>query len=256
MAESSRAIERARGERAIFRLFARAARLPLRNGSVQSRPEPEPDIRCTVGGAPVAFELGEVVYSRFAETTFQRQPLRRRFAEGYAKLATPIRSQLEQRLGGPPAVSVWFPDGTSPGKWQRAIPGILMVLSQRAGEVVDGQSLPVWKIPELKGVVLEMEVRRGTGQRASLHAVELTEVRDQTLDLLKKKFGRTYRTSAPVELVAYYFSQPPPRRDGWVEEVTSFITQHLGDSPFRRVWLFSHFSGGSIPLVFPPSSTP
>jgi len=249
MAEGSRAADRARGERAIFRLFVRAARLPVRKGSIRSRPEPEPDIRCTVGGKPVSFELGEVVHEPFAETTFQRQPLRRRFAEEYAKLPTPIRSQLEQRLGGPPAVSVWFPDGTSPGRWQRTIPAILVVLSQCADAVVHGQRLPVWKIPELKGVVLEMEIRRG--QRASLHAVELTEVRDQTLDLLKKKFGRTYETSAPVELVAYYISQPPPRRDGWVEEVTSFITQHLGDSPFRRVWLFNHFSGGSIPLVFP-----
>jgi len=224
--------------------------LPVKKKSIRSRPEPAPDIRCTVGCDPVAFELGEVVYARFAETTFQRQPLRRRFAEEYAKLAAPIRSQLEQRLGGPPTVSVWFPDGTSPGRWQRAIPAILAILSQCADEVVHGQSLPVWKIPELKDVVLEMEVRRG--QRASLHAVELTEVRDQTLELLKKKFGRTYQTSAPVELVAYYISQPPPRRNGWIEEVTSFITQHLGDSPFRRVWLFNHFSGGSIPLVVPP----
>lgn len=250
MAEGSRAAERARGEQAIFRIFAKAAGLPIRQESIQSRPTPEPDILCTVGGAPVAFELGQVVYARFAETTLQRQPLRQRFAEEYAKLSASIRSRLERRLGGPPTVSVWFKDGTSPGRWQRAIPAILAVLSRCADEIVDGQSLPVWKIPELKGVVLEMEVRRG--QRASLHAVELTEVRDQTLELLKKKFGRTYQTSAPIELVAYYISQPPPRRSGWVEEVTSFITQHFGESPFRRVWLFNHLSGGSIPLVVPP----
>ena len=250
MAEGNRAAERARSERAIFRLFAEASGLPIRRKSVRSRPAPEPDIRCTVWGAPVAFELGEVVYARFAETTLQRQPLRQRFARDYEKLEPPIRSQIEQRLGGPPSVSVWFPDGTSPFKWQRAIPAILAVLSQRAGEVVHGQSLPVWKIPELKGVVLEIEVRRGTAQRASLHVVGLTEVDDQTLDLLRKKFGRPYRTSAPIELVAHYISQPPPRRNGWVEEVTSFITQHLGDSPFRRVWLFDHFSR-SVPLVWP-----
>jgi hypothetical protein len=250
MAEGCRAVERARGEQAIFWVFAKVAGLPIRKKSIQSRPTPEPDILCTVDGDPVAFELGEVVYAQFAETTFQRQPLRQRFREEYVKLAAPIRSQLEERLGGPPVVSVWFPDGTSPGDWRRAIPGILAVLSQRAGEVVHGQSLPVWKNPDLKGVVLEMEVRRG--QRAALHVVELTEVRDQTLDLLKKKFGRTYQTSAPIELVAYYISQPPPRHDGWVEEVASFITQHLGETPFRRVWLFNHFSGGSIPLVVPP----
>jgi hypothetical protein len=76
-------------------------------------------------------------------------------------------------------------------------------------------------------------------------------VRDQTLELLKKKFGRRYKTSAPIELVAYYISQPPPDRDGWLAEVASFISSNLGDSPFRRVWLFNHFSR-SIPLVLPP----
>lgn len=90
--------KKARRERIIFRLFARAAGLPVR--SIRSRPVTEPDIRCTVcSEGPVAFELGEIVYPQFAKTTFERQPLRRRVAEEYAKLPLPIRAQLEQQLG-------------------------------------------------------------------------------------------------------------------------------------------------------------
>jgi len=250
----TKAWDKARGERAIFRVFARAAGLPIRWPSIRSPPVPEPDIRCTViGRGPVAFELGEVVYSRFAETTYQRQPLRRRFAEAYATLPAPIRSQLEQRLGGPPVVFISFPGGTSPGTWQRVISPILAVLRQRAGTVEHGQELPVWHIKELKHLVTDMEIRRGAGRRASLHVVEMTEVDDQTMDLLKKKFGRPYRTSAPIELVAYYASQPPPRSEEWREEAGSFIAHHLDGSPFRRVWLFNNFTR-SVSLVYPPLS--
>jgi hypothetical protein len=246
----SRAVEQARGERAIFGLFAEAACLPIRLRSVRSRPTPEPDIRCRVDGeGHVAFELGEVVYPRFAETTLQRQPLRRRFAEAYDRLPAPVRSALETGLGGPPVVFVSFHTGTSPGRWQRAIPAILAVLAQHAGRVRHQQDLPVWQIPAFKDLVLELKVHRGA--RASLHVMEMTELRDQTRALLEKKFGRAYRTAAPIELMVYYISQPPPRRDGWRAEVSSFIASHLAGSPFRRVWLFDHFTR-SIPLVVPP----
>ena len=244
-----RATEQARGEHAIFRLFAEASGLPIRLASVRSRPTPEPDIRCRVDGeGHVAFELGEVVYAKFAETTFQRQPVRQRFAEEYEKLPAPIRSALESGLGGLPVVFVSFRTGTSPGRWQRAIPAILAVLAECAGQVRHQQDVPVWRIQELKDLVLELEVHRGS--RPSLQVVEMTRVHDQTVALLEKKFSRTYRTAAPIELVVYYISQPHPRRDGWLEETTAFITGKLSGSPFRRVWLFDHFTR-SIPLVVP-----
>ena len=87
------------------------------------------------------------------------------------------------------------------------------------------------------------------------HVVEMTEVHDQTMDLLKKKFGRPYRTSAPIELVAYYISQPPPRHARWREEVGSFLARHLDGSPFQRVWLFNNFTR-SVPIVYPAPSNP
>jgi hypothetical protein len=245
---------KARGERATFRVFAQAAGFPFRWQSIRSRPEPEPDIRCTIAGrGRIAFELGEVVVSRFAETTMQRQALRRRFAEAYATLPPLIRAHLEQRLGGSPTVSISFPSGTSPGTWRHAIAPILSVLGQRAGEVEHGAEIPVWGIAELKRLLTDMVVRRGGGRRASLHVVETTEVHDQTGALLTKKFGRAYRTSLPIELVACYLSQPPPNRDGWRQEVTSFIAARLDASPFQRVWLYNNFTH-SVPLVYPPLS--
>jgi hypothetical protein len=245
--------ERARRERIIFRFFAHAAGLPVR--SIRSRPEPEPDIRCTVlGEGAVAFELGEIVYPKFAQTTFERQPLRQRFAEEYAKLPKRIRSQLEKGLGGTPIVFVSFPDKTSPGKWRHAIPAILSVLAERAGHVASGQDLPVWEIQGLKDLILEMRVQRGPGPKAALHVMEMTEVQDQTLTLLEKKFRKHYESSAPIELIAYHLTQPPSGRHGTLESVAAFGTSHLdhlAGSQFRRVWIFDYFTR-SIPLVLPP----
>lgn len=53
---------KAAGERAVFREFAQAARVRVVPNSIQSRPPPEPDILCEIGGVgPVAFELVQLV---------------------------------------------------------------------------------------------------------------------------------------------------------------------------------------------------
>jgi hypothetical protein len=170
----------------------------------------------------------------------------------YAELPAQARANIESRLGGFPAVFVGF--STPPGNWPSTIPAILNTIVERAGQLVHGKEIPVpvWNIPALEGVVLEMEVQRAGSGRAGLYAAEMTERIDQTLALLRKKFSRSYQSANPIELVAYYVSQPPPwDRDGWLESVAAFITANLASSRFRRVWLFDHFTR-SIPLVLPP----
>lgn len=55
-------------ERDIFMACAEAAGLPVRKGSVESRPPPEPDILCDLEGeGPVAFELAELADAGLAE---------------------------------------------------------------------------------------------------------------------------------------------------------------------------------------------
>jgi hypothetical protein len=239
-----------RAERATFRAFAAAAGWPIRWQSVRSRPTPEPDLRCTIPGwGRIAFELVQIVGSRFAETTEQRQTLRRAFATAYATVPRRTRSRLERRLGGKPVLFVSFPAGTSPGTWRYAITPILTVLSRCADEVAHGQELPVWQTTELRHRLTDLEIRRG--RRVSLHVVEMTEVHDPTRALLTRKFSRPYSATLPIELVACYLSQPPPRHAGWREEISVFIAGHLGESRFRRVWLFDNFTR-SVPLVYPP----
>lgn len=232
---------KATGERAVFRQFAKASGLPIRMNSIRSRVAPEPDIRCTVSGeGSVAFELGEVVGRPFAEATNQRPALRRLFRDEYSSMSEAVRSQLQARLGGPPAVFIAFAHGTSPGRWKYAITPILAMLGERADQMVEGE-IRVWDIPRLKDVLLEMVVRRASSRSASLHVMELTEVFDETVNLLAKKFAKRYTCRAPVELVAYYISQPPFDRPGWLEPIETYVSANIGASPFRRVWLYDNF---------------
>ncbi len=54
--------KKAARERAIFTEFVNVAGLPVLSRSIESRPEPEPDILCELRGeGPVAFELGELI---------------------------------------------------------------------------------------------------------------------------------------------------------------------------------------------------
>jgi hypothetical protein len=242
--------ERAKGERAIFRVFANACALPVRMRSIRSRPVPEPDIRCTLDGhGTVAFELGEVVAKPFAETTYQRPTLRRRFRDAYATLPESVRSCVQARLGGQPAVFVAYRKGTSPGKWHHAVSPILKALSERASQLSPGE-IPVWQIPGLKDILTDMTVRPTSGPHATLHEMGLTEVSDATIALLGKKFRKSYQCDVPIELVGYYASQPPGRTLRW-SAVASFVHDNLGASQFRRVWLFDNFSQ-TVPFVHPP----
>ncbi|HKW92752.1 MAG TPA: hypothetical protein VJX92_12695 [Methylomirabilota bacterium] len=247
-----RAADQAQGERALFRIFAEAAGLPIRPASIRSKQPPEPDLRCFVDGdGPVAFELGEVVNPALAEMTNQGLELRRYFARSYAELPEGHRAAIENNLGGPPAVFAAFADHTHPGRWRRAVPAILSVLVERAEHLVHGLEIPVWNIDSLSDVLIEMQVQRASSNRPGLWAGEMTPVIDRTVVLLQKKFGRSYQTSAPIELLAYYTSAPPSDDPAWRSTVADFIAAKLSASPFRRVWLFDYFQRRVV-LVLPP----
>jgi hypothetical protein len=62
------AAEKAAREVRIFREFAELSGLPIDTETIESRPSPEPDIRCVVAGeGPVAFEMVEICNSELAK---------------------------------------------------------------------------------------------------------------------------------------------------------------------------------------------
>jgi hypothetical protein len=71
---------------------------------------------------------------------------------------------------------------------------------------------------------------------------------DPTREQLGRKLGKHYKTAVPVELAAYFFSEPDGT-GGWLADVQRFVAPRR--SPFRRVWIFDLWSW-SILFVKPP----
>lgn len=247
----SAADEQEEGERAIFGLFAEAARLNCL--SIESRKPPEPDILCAVAGyGAVAFELGEVVNPGFERVVSEHQRLRRQFRDEYVAIGGYIRERIETCLGGPPAVFVAF--GVQPGRWRRAVKPIVDYLVAHVDasdeERLRPGDVPVWRYPELSAFLSEMTVRSSTLRKPFLGVAQAVEVVDATATLLEKKFGRPYKTDAPIELVIYWAASPPPRTEAWRDGVLHLIRERLPKSPFRRVWCFDLFKS-AVAMVYP-----
>src|SRR5205085_2999962 len=62
------------------------------------------------------------------------------------------------------------------------------------------------------------------------------------LERLRAKFAKTYSSSAPIELLAYYDTQHAPLEEQ-LRELFGFIEAHMAGSRFRRVWVFNVSDG-------------
>jgi hypothetical protein len=252
--------EQEEGERAVFEAFAAVCPLAINVASVKSRRPPEPDILCEVQGeGPVAFELGEVINEALERATSERVAARRHFRTVYAALPAEDRARIEARIGGVPALFVGFVSGTPPSRWRRAVQPILATLVARSlaeneeDRLCEGD-IPVWRIPVLRTLLTDLEVRRSSNGAPFFGVIEMTEVADATRSLLEKKFSRAYRCDAPIELVAYHVGAPPPSEPDWLAATVDFIRSRWPQSPFRRIWLFDGFARAVL-LVHPESLT-
>jgi len=227
-------------------MFRKAANLAVVKDSIQSRQPPEPDILCEIAGAGrVSFELVEVVGTKFPQYTDSRPALRRRFAEAYAAVSTEVRTPLEARLGGPPAVIVGFVRRTSPGQWLNAIKLILDTLEEYSTTIEPGE-FRLDLVPRLQRYLTDMWIH-SEGPRLRVHAegqslrvaeAEATLVADPAVERIRAKFAKSYKTTAPIELVAYYVGQPAPSDGIWKLRISRLFESELARSPFRRVWIF------------------
>jgi hypothetical protein len=240
--------EKARRERIIFQLFAEGGGSAYAISRESSGACAGYSLRGERRRPRCVRELGEVVHPPLIERTNQSHALNHRFARNTRR--------CRRRLGGASSRTsgaLRLFSSHSPLRPERGyVPSpLFLTSSSNAPGNSSMAKIPVWNIPTLEDVVLEMEVQRAGSGSAGLYTAEMTETVDQTLALLRKKFSRPYTATAPLELVAYYISQPPSDRGGWLESVAAFITANLASSPFRRVWLFDHFTR-NIPLVLPP----
>jgi hypothetical protein len=228
-------------EKQIFMSFASVCPMNIRLNSIENRKYPEPDILCkSVSLGWISFEMTRLDYEDFLQVTNEKRKLREEFRASYEKLSRNVRGEILAKFGDF-SVSVAFTPELSPGKWRRAIPFLLDALQKAPSTAV--RKFPIQDYPGLQEHVTEVKIRNGDGDTPaipSLHIIAPTEKVNRSLERLDDKFRKSkrYKTEHPIELLAYYDLQPAPQSLGWAADIEKYVAENLGNSQFRRVWIF------------------
>jgi len=230
--------DQARYERRIFRAFAADTGLDVAPRSIRSvkQRHGHPDIICrTNDGLPLAFELVQVVDQGMARDFSDSIRMNALFRKAYDTLPRNQRTRLRRRLHNA-LVGVWFEDGASLRGRVEVIPQVISVLEQIETKT-DGE-LPLAGHSNLRSIVTRLSITRGQFVGPVFDVSAGGSFGDPVVDLLHKKFEKPYCVAAPIELLAFYELQPVSPDILWLPRVQEFVTQSLGVSPFRKVWVY------------------
>lgn len=186
------------------------------------------------GCGPLAFELGEIVDPALARQVDGSYDLRRKFkraSERFPKVKKNLRNAI---------VYVEFYQHVSKNKRTSSIEATFEVLAKLDSRF-EG-SLPIPKLISLKGVVKTIEVRRGILGGPFFDFSKFMKHVNRSLDIIRKKFAKSYQSTTPVDFLAHFYRQPPHREEKWLAKIQTYVAGHLRESNFRRVWIYDHFN--------------
>lgn len=237
-------------ELAVFTLFLAARGIPPDTVQFEKRDKPEPDILLSLpANEQVAFELVELIdqgWARHLNTIPAMQDL---LESTYASLPGPTRTAFRD-LYGDADIGFTFNEQATRSQRRIALPTIFAAMLD----------LP----PSLTGPALEADPRfsktlehiyigrapvlRSTGKGPIFHTSGGMSVGDPTVVQVAAKFAlaSTYKTSAPIELLAYIDRNAQFPEDVWKERLSLFL-QGQADIPFRRVWVLDCTAGSVFP---------
>jgi hypothetical protein len=237
--------EQSRKELEIFSFFAEVCPLAIQPDSIEKRTPPEPDILCgTNREGPVAFEMIESIDPEFARqvTDIELQSL---LHDAYQRLPMNVRSDLENRLGNARVTVIFHPE-VSKQRRKNTIPIILESLQQVSPSFIGIHPSKAGLSKVVEGVIV---VRGNSSGGPHFDQPPSGWLDDPMLDLVKQKFGKSYASSAPIELLVHY-ELPPVSSDQLWPKLHAFLEQHLTNSRFRRVWVFD-VKNRTISFVYP-----
>ena len=220
----------------IFGTFAQFSPLPIDETSIAKRHPPEPDILCEVLGAgPLSFEMVELIDEDLARRAHGQIGIKKLFEQSYQELPS-SRLTVWRRKFSNVLFHVKFRDDISWYGSREAVPTVmhwLETLDRHANGNVHPPSDST-----AGDIVAWVNIGRGDFTSPCFDVDAVGSFADPTLDAVATKFAKSYETKHSIELLAYYELQPALPEEMWIDELRSFVQKHLGDSPFRRVWLF------------------
>lgn len=216
-------------ERAVFALFAEAAGLPLVPSTIESRKPPQPDIHCVfASGGRGRFELVEVIDTDLAQAVGIQIKFQTSLAAGAA--SRQIKS-LSDAL-----VFVEFVTPSTNHQRQQACESLLNILEQLPADF-RGNVNPAGPTGLADGV-RKVRITRGDFVGPVFQVGGAAFLSDPISDRLQEKFGKTYESDTPIQLLAYYHMHPTYRAEYELPGVNDYVQANLAASPFERVWVF------------------
>lgn len=236
-------------ERRIFLAFAETVGYAVNLRSLRSgRGDRAPDIYCKLAsGERVAFELVEILDKVFAKKFSDTGTLKVELDEALEN-SPPLSKDRFNDAFSDALIGIDFRTDVSLKRRQRAIGAILSYLIG-LGPHAEGNFVP--EDDAIRDVLRLVRIIRGGFRGPVFAPVASGALGDPVRVRIEGKFRKVYATKLPVELVAYYDLQTQPIPGALVHEVSHFIANNMGSSPFRRVWVFSR-SSHEILYVYPP----
>jgi hypothetical protein len=231
-------------ERIMFQLFIESALLPVKQGSIKSQPEPAPDILCEIQNrGPVAFELTEIVTPALAREFENGQRLKKAFIE-----ALDTRPELSLNFSDA-VIYVGFKTDLILQKIL-AVPKVVEELVKQP-KTIRGD-IPIPK--KLQKLVSQISIDRGVVDGPGFDLMNMTKRTQEIFRQIDKKCTAKYSRDFPIELLAYYVTQPSSADFDWQsEEFNKFVRVRITNSPFERLWVFDNWCK-AIKYVYSPTS--
>jgi len=262
-------------ELTIFNQFVVAAKLAVSPNSIQKRQSPEPDILCSTDGrGDMAFELVEIIDESMARRDSDATRLRELLVGAFKSLPDDRHASFLSRYQHC-SIYVSFQDEAAYRRRADAVPAILDLLLSSAESITGTNRFaeyredyekvyrhaefaraddhvrvvfpqyrrsPLFLIKNhspLLGTVDWLNVSRYEHLQGPLFGVDATgSFGEPALEAVQKKFEKKYTTDAPIELLAFYESQPVLPEDIWLPAFSSFVEQNIASSPFGKIYVF------------------
>lgn len=219
----------------VFDIFVQSTGTLIDPTSVCKDNPPSPDIRCRFAtGETVAFELVEFLERDFARTMqFQTNAVRALY-DYFGSMSPTERSRFET-LYRNADIQVNFQDDCSSARARRAVPAVFKELIRQPTGFED--LIDAFQDRALSRAVLSISVRPIQSGGPVFDSPCCGFLDDPCVATLERKFGKTYQSQFPIELLAYIGQNPMYPEDVWKPRLYDFLKDRGTVAPFRKIWV-------------------
>jgi len=229
-------------ELAVFRRFVQVCPLPICLDSVESRSEPEPDIRCALEDHTVlAFELTEIL----DKTVARRRNAMYRALDTFRNLISDLsaydRGTFNCRYRDAVFLVSLTPGSSGPKRNQgcRALMTLLLEDSVELLSLGDYETVVIPKRRNLSSIQ-NVRVLRGLASEPRFDVSAGGFFVVPAIDKISAKFKKRYQCDCPIELLAYFDGQPKVTEELWLPALVRFMRAEAERSQFRRIWVYDN----------------